>query len=33
LRRMPNLQLAADVVEWQREHSVIRGLKSLPVTF
>lgn len=33
LRRMPTLQLASETVEWQREHSVIRGLKSLPVTF
>lgn len=33
LRRMPHVKLAADAVQWQREHSVVRGLKSLPVTF
>jgi cytochrome P450 len=31
LRRMPNLQLAADTFEWQ--NTVFRGLKALPVKF
>lgn len=32
LRRFPNLQLAADALEWQ-EHPTFRGVKSLPVAF
>lgn len=31
LRRMPNLQLATDTLEWQ--NTVFRGLKALPVKF
>ena len=32
LRRVPNLQLATENLDWQ-EHPVFRGLKSLPVSF
>ncbi|HLB49024.1 MAG TPA: cytochrome P450 [Anaerolineales bacterium] len=32
LRRFPNLQLAADALDWQ-EHPTFRGVKSLPVAF
>ena len=32
LRRMPGLQVAAEPLEW-RKNPVLRGLKSLPVTF
>jgi len=32
LRRMPTLKLVSDTPEW-RESSVLRGLKTLPVTF
>jgi len=32
LRRMPALKLVSDKPEW-RESSVLRGLKTLPVTF
>ena len=31
LRRMPNLQLATDAVEW--ENTLLRGLKALPLTY
>ena len=31
LRRFPNLQLAAETLEWQ-EHPIFRGLKSMPVS-
>ncbi|MBM2851144.1 MAG: cytochrome, partial [Anaerolineales bacterium] len=32
LRRLPNLRLATDVLEWQA-HPTFRGVKSLPVVF
>jgi hypothetical protein len=33
LRRMPELRLDTDRLEWWREHGMFRGLKSLPVAF
>jgi cytochrome P450 len=32
LRRLPDLELAADQVVWH-EHSLLRGLRALPVRF
>ncbi len=32
VRRLPNLQLETDTLEWQ-ENPIFRGLKALPVVF